>query len=199
MKVIALIAAFIAIVTAAVEVPAAAPWGYEGSLGAHRWGKGYAQCNGKSQSPINIRTNQLASDGVVSEAKAAVEFTWAGLTSLSVELVNKGHTLQIQGDALKAAKTKFLGGAVYELLQVHMHTPSEHHIDGKFTLLELHFVHKNPVTGALAVVGVMFDAKTGASNGILGKIASNVRLFSVNLVYASIIMMGFKDWDLILV
>ena len=44
----------------------------------------------------------------------------------------------------------------YRLLQFHLHTPSEEHIDGKAYPLVAHFVHQHG-DGGLAVVAVLFD------------------------------------------
>jgi carbonic anhydrase len=41
-------------------------------------------------------------------------------------------------------------------VQFHLHTPSEHQINGKVFLMELHFVHKNE-KGELAVVALLMD------------------------------------------
>lgn len=41
-----------------------------------------------------------------------------------------------------------ISGRVYELLQFHFHTPSEHTFDGKHYPMEAHLVHKDVLTGA---------------------------------------------------
>jgi carbonic anhydrase len=55
----------------------------------------------------------------------------------------------------------------FELLQFHLHAPSEHTIGGRSYDLELHLVHKRiPASSALeelGVVGIMFDRKTGGN------------------------------------
>lgn len=46
---------------------------------------------------------------------------------------------------------------LYEPIQFHFHSPSEHTIDGKHLELELHLVHRDKVTKKpAAVVGIMF-------------------------------------------
>ena len=47
-------------------------------------------------------------------------------------------------------------GTEYRLLQFHFHWPSEHTVDGKQYLMELHLVHQNE-HGGLAVVGVLLE------------------------------------------
>jgi len=57
-----------------------------------------------------------------------------------------------------------LDGQTFKLLQFHLHSPSEHRIQGESFALEAHFVHKND-RGELAVVAVLF--REGArSDGI---------------------------------
>ncbi len=55
----------------------------------------------------------------------------------------------------------------YDLQQFHIHTPSEHAIDGKHSPLEIHFVHK-AADGSLAVVGLL--VAPGAANAELEKV-----------------------------
>jgi len=45
-------------------------------------------------------------------------------------------------------------GETFELKQFHMHSPSEHQINGESLPLELHFLHSNDA-GELAVVGML--------------------------------------------
>jgi carbonic anhydrase len=52
--------------------------------------------------------------------------------------------------------------ATYNLLQFHVHTPSEHTIDGKAMDGEAHFVHSNTDGSALLVVGLFLKAKPNA-------------------------------------
>ncbi len=46
-------------------------------------------------------------------------------------------------------------GITYDLLQFHFHAPSEHTIDGEAAPLEIHFVHQDPNSDNLAVVGIL--------------------------------------------
>ena len=47
-------------------------------------------------------------------------------------------------------------GAPYQLLQLHFHEPSEHHLDGIPYAMEMHLVHKNS-QGQILVVGVLIQ------------------------------------------
>jgi carbonic anhydrase len=42
-------------------------------------------------------------------------------------------------------------------LQYHLHSPSEHTINGELFDLELHIVHKDGNGNAAAVIGILFD------------------------------------------
>jgi carbonic anhydrase len=50
----------------------------------------------------------------------------------------------------------------YQLLQFHLHTPSEHTFNGKHYDVELHLVHQS-FEGNLAVIAVFFDRKAGGN------------------------------------
>ena len=78
-------------------------------------------------------------------------------TPLAVE--NNGRVIEVP---YEGGSTLTIGGEVYELLQFHFHSPSEHAFEGggRFPL-ELHAVHRN-AQGELAVVGIMI--RRGAEN-----------------------------------
>ena len=76
-------------------------------------------------------------------------------------MINNGHTIQVNAEPGSAC---LIGGTRYELLQFHLHHPSEHLLGGKNFDLECHFVHRSSA-GALAVSGVFF--RPGATNAAL--------------------------------
>lgn len=132
-------------------------WSYEGKTGPEHWGRlseGFYLCeerNGKLQSPFDIRSTYKI-------ALPDINFNYK---NSSVEVVNNGHTIQVnidKGSAISIPEGNF------ELLQFHFHAPSEYYINGKKYPLALHFVHKNN-DGKLAVVGVIFEE--GGSNPLL--------------------------------
>lgn len=155
------IAAFCALAALPFTVLAAghghAHWGYEGKAGAAHWGSlepGFALCkDGKAQSPINIVTTQAA--------KAALTPIGIGYQATAGEVINNGHTIQVN---LNDAGNASFGHSPYKLLQFHFHSPSEEQIDGKHFPMVAHFVHKN-AEGKLAVVAVLF--KQGKENTAL--------------------------------
>jgi carbonic anhydrase len=68
-----------------------------------------------------------------------------------------------------------LGDRRYDLVQFHLHTPSEHHIDGEYFPMELHLVHQSTDDEPkLLVLGIPFDAtRFPVSSGhTLSKLAS---------------------------
>ncbi len=124
------------------------PWSYTGTRGPTNWGglsSGYRACSvGSQQSPINIDSSIRAQVG-------PLEINWK---NVSAEIVNNGHTIQLnvpEGSTLKH------DGKTYELLQFHFHAPSEHQIDGRTFPMEIHFVHKDVESDALAVLAVLIE------------------------------------------
>lgn len=61
-----------------------------------------------------------------------------------------------EGCALNTLEIPGIAGT-YEALQFHVHTSSEHTIDGSFFGAELHVVHKDPNEDRYAVVGFVID------------------------------------------
>ena len=121
-------------------------WGYSGETGPAYWGElspDYALCaDGSAQSPIDIRhASQLD--------LVDIDFQYGESVN---SIFNNGHTIQVN-----IAPGSFIvyNGISYDLLQFHFHAPSEHSIDGLLAPMEIHFVHKDRNSGALAVVGVM--------------------------------------------
>jgi carbonic anhydrase len=127
-------------------------WDYIGENAPYRWGDmkaDFAACkSGQRQSPIDIR------NPVISEMEPIV-FHYE---ESPLKVLNNGHTIQVE-----IAPGSFIlhGGARYELLQMHFHTPSEERINGRSFAMVAHLVHKS-AQGKLAVVAVLLDA--GASH-----------------------------------
>jgi carbonic anhydrase len=119
-------------------------WGYEGKAAA--WGKldpAWKVCiDGKEQSPIDIEPHASKATPIAFHYKPT-----------AATVVDNGHTLQVN---LAAGSSIEIDGRVFDLLQFHFHTPSEHTIAGEHYPLEVHLVHQGP-TGKLAVIGVLYD------------------------------------------
>ena len=121
-------------------------WGYKGDVGPANWGAlspDYALCaDGSAQSPIDIRA-------AIKLDLVDIGFQYGESAN---NIFNNGHTIQVNIDAGSAI---LYNGIRYELLQFHFHSPSEHTLDGEATPLEIHFVHQDPNSGNLAVVGIL--------------------------------------------
>lgn len=119
-------------------------WDYDGGNGPHQWATlspDYHTCSdGEQQSPIDIDIAQAVD--------APVTFSYG---PVPINLLNNGRTLQ---ETVDGHGTLTLDGQPYRLLQFHLHTPSEHTHAGVPYPMELHMVHRQPATGALAVVGI---------------------------------------------
>jgi carbonic anhydrase len=121
-------------------------WTYSGEHGPEHWGElseAFAECSeGKNQSPIDIV------DPVDGEL-GPIRISYRGSTTA---VLNNGHTLQVDvgpGNSLDAE------GQTFELEQFHLHSPSEHRIQGESFPMEAHFVHLND-RGERAAVAVLF-------------------------------------------
>jgi len=121
-------------------------WTYSGEHGPKHWGElseAFAECSeGKSQSPIDIV------DPIDAEL-GPIGLSYGGS---AVAVLNNGHTLQIDVDPGNSLE---LEGQTFELDQFHLHSPSEHRIQGESFPMEAHFVHHNG-RGERAAVSVLF-------------------------------------------
>ena len=148
--------------TSAVASDAGPEWSYEGKNGPEHWGDlspDFVQCRvGVNQSPVDIT-------GTIDAELPPLKLDYNTYTT---ELINNGHTGQANvepGNYLR------VGGESFELAQFHVHTPSEHQIDGKQFLMEVHFVHTND-KGELAVVAMLIDE--GSPTGEMHKYTSKI-------------------------
>ncbi|MFT3815031.1 MAG: carbonic anhydrase family protein [Acidovorax sp.] len=137
---------------------AQAHWSYHGPTGAAQWGDlepDFATCKlGREQSPIDI----------THAAKADLPAIGFGYARSAAEVVNNGHTIQVN---LDNGGTVQLASGSYQLVQFHFHAPSEEKVNGKAHALVAHLVHRNG-EGKLAVVAVLF--KLGRANPALARV-----------------------------
>lgn len=121
-------------------------WGYAGDIGPKSWSElspDYALCReGKEQSPIDLVWKQP-------ESKTPIQFDYK---PTAYEIVNNGHGIQIN---LENGNTATINGEPYTLFQMHLHSPSEHTISGRWYDAELHLVHRN-ARGEVAMIGVLY-------------------------------------------
>lgn len=136
----------IALLPAAAVATGHAHWAYEGGEGPAHWGtmsEDFAACNGRRQSPIDLK-------GARKDDNEDVSLAWKPFAPI---VLNNGHT--IQAKAAAGNTTKF-ADKTYLLSQMHFHHSSEHSIDGKLSPMEAHFVHEGP-GGKLLVLGVLIN------------------------------------------
>lgn len=142
----------------------AAHWTYAGDTGPTHWGdlsSEWATCKtGTSQSPIDLETKAAAVDAKL----GPIAFKYG---KLPLSILNNGHTVQVPNDKDYSIT---VSGETYKLAQFHLHTPSEHLVNGKPADLELHLVHKSD-KGAFTVVGILF--KKGKENKALAPVFAN--------------------------
>ena len=121
-------------------------WGYDGPSAPAHWAslsEEYATCaNGIQQSPVDIAGYEKASAGPVS-------FSYVGDAAT---VHNDGKFVRVEytpGNAFS------VGQQTFELKSAHLHSPSEHRIDGASFAAELHLVHES-ADEDLAVVALLF-------------------------------------------
>lgn len=79
-----------------------------------------------------------------------------------LEITNNGRTVEVEHHAHSQL---WVDARPFDLLQYHIHSPSEHTVEGERFPLEIHFVHRDG-DGRLAVVGVL--VREGAEEGAAG-------------------------------
>ena len=110
------------------------------------WGGDCA--TGTRQSPVDLT-------GAEPEDLADIELDYQ---PSAVTVANTGHTLEATYGTGSAIG---VDGTWFDLVQFHVHAPSEHTIDGEQAAAELHLVHRDD-EGNLAVIGVLVEK--GAPN-----------------------------------
>ena len=153
-------------------------WGYYGQVSKsmykekksilfpNRWGEhfpGCAQKVGHRQSPVILRS-------IADKPKEKDDVTFGLYPDLNLKIEHNCHT--VQATVTSAEKRKNLrhlriGEGQFELVQFHLHTPSEHVFSKKEGSLnypvEIHFVHVaidkdgNLDSNRLAVIGIFLD------------------------------------------
>ncbi len=122
-------------------------WGYERIVTPEHWSEFAPACSGELQSPINLWSRSVLHS---EQPRLATHYA-----ATRFDVINNGHTLQatpLPGQD----NTIELDGERFTLAQFHVHTPSEHHVDGHEHDMELHLVHVSDA-GRTAVVAVFYD------------------------------------------
>ncbi len=155
------------VVTAAL-VPASAEqhhhWSYSGEGGPSHWAELDAKnavCGeGKSQSPVNIRTQDVR--------RTQLPKLMFNYRSAPLHIIDNGHSVQINVEPGSVLK---VGDKSYQLLQCHFHLPSEELMNGKRSEMVAHLVHRD-TEGKLAVVAVLL--RTGQPNSTVEALWSHL-------------------------
>jgi len=146
-------------------------WGYDGDDGPANWSSlspVYALCgNGQGQSPIALTSGATSNGPSWKFNYGSTRFAVAHHEHVE-DLVDNGHTIQVTVDE---GSSLTLNGTDYTLKQFHVHTPSEHTLDGRNMPMEVHLVHQDSA-GNFAVVGVL--VKEGAANANFAKLVANL-------------------------
>jgi carbonic anhydrase len=138
------------------QVTSSSSFSYEGDSGPAFWSSlnvNWSTCGtGTTQSPVSLSKSTPTSGNPHNLA-----LSWVDLTS-PVELINNGHTFEIEVKTNEAGKDSFVtwDGKQYNLLQFHFHQSSEHHFDKRSYPLEMHLVHQS-TDGNLLVIGIFLD------------------------------------------
>lgn len=125
-------------------------WSFSGSNGPEFWhlvvdtnGEPYTTCKyGQTQSPIDIPAASLTTTDLTN-----VDFQYQTTDVKSTNLGYSIYGFDIQTDPNNQSQTAtnqiVVNGIASELEQIHLHTPSDHRIDGKLYDGSMHFVHKD--------------------------------------------------------
>lgn len=152
---------------------AAQPGGEHGAAWSYLlpqcWGQEYPSCHGTRQSPININTGDIRAQG---DHTISPIYKYATVDNPTIQ--NNGHALQVDGNFGTFA---YSDSETYDALQLHIHFPSEHAVDGVLAAAELHIVHQLCIEGDCAqgsstenllVIALMFDlTSTGDGSEIM--------------------------------
>ena len=137
-------------------------WQFGDGVDDERWSlvnSDYSLCDvGLNQSPIDLGSPNARADVALSTSYGET----TGTLSVAREKVQVNFPVGM---------TMNSGGTVFNLVQVHFHTPAEHALNGERQPLVAHFVHATE-GGRLGVLGVMFEE--GAANSALDAIVPHI-------------------------
>lgn len=142
----------------------------EGGAGPSHWANlpiennhcgGTLMTSGYGQSPVAIFDKQECETDMNAYSFQGGDCTWDDLifTIGSHGLkVSKGRSCSLGSMAIPQTSNSF------DALQLHVHTSSEHTIDGQFYEAELHVVHQETTGESGAVLGMMLSSSEGAED-----------------------------------
>lgn len=139
---------------------APADWDYEHSKSQNAGPKA-GKHKGKTQSPINIITKKT-----ILAPLPDIGFQYS---ALEMTVVNTGRTVDV---VETGNNTIAINNTTYAFQQLHFHAHSEHAINGQFSAMEMHLVHKNVTTGKTVVLGVFIEP--GEQNTLFQQVLDNL-------------------------
>jgi carbonic anhydrase len=165
----ALFSAAVAVLFAASPGTAGAQaWNHDPAspVGPPAWGDvavPFGTCGTAARGEVGVRQSPIDIVGARAAAVVAPAFAYAP-TPFVIE--NTGHVIEVP--VAPGSKLTF-GSDVYDLVQFHFHTPSEHTVNGRPSSMELHLVHRDAL-GNLAVVGVLLEVGRAPTNKLIDQI-----------------------------
>ncbi|KAG0288704.1 hypothetical protein BGZ96_007545 [Linnemannia gamsii] len=158
-----------------------APWDYGADRGGpSHWGildPIYVTCDkGLEQSPVDINADTLSR--FVTCASKPMTFDYKPDKDVVAHF--NGHAVEMDWTPSANAhnNTITIGKKVFNLVQFHFHTPSEHRINGHHADAELHLVHRSPIDQSLAVVGVLLKAQAKKRQQLKGSLCNDPSAYS---------------------
>ncbi|KAF1782908.1 Carbonic anhydrase, alpha-class [Phytophthora cactorum] len=124
------------------------------ALSPSEWAGGYPACGGLKQSPIDITDPSCAA----SYEPSPVSFA-GSCPNYNMTVASDSYMAAVDGGNCTVTVKK----ETYKYAQFHVHTPSEHTIDGKAFDGEIHFVHKKADGSGALVIG-LFLKKTNEAD-----------------------------------
>ncbi|CAF3492226.1 unnamed protein product [Rotaria sp. Silwood1] len=131
------------------------------------WSETYPSCAGHSQSPINIKTACT-----IYQIFTPFNFSLAYNLNYTFKLLNNGHTIVGTYNGNDSSPFILTGGGLngtFEFSNFHLHwdenskSGSEHQVNGVKLTGEIHFVHINPETKVVAVLGIFMHSSQNTS------------------------------------
>jgi len=120
---------------------------------------------GKTQSPIDIRSNSIYRSSVKPVFKYTDVEIPKDATESPVKIEYKDGAIRIKVDTFGNVIT--LDGNVFNAKEIIFHTPSQHKLDGRNSDLEVEIIHIGESKDVIAqhlVLNLLFDAKPGVYN-----------------------------------
>jgi len=117
---------------------------------------------GREQSPINLESSRVVSRPDLGRLEfepgklSKIVMTWTGHNQV---LAPSEHP---ENDPSSFIHSQL--GEPYHLIQYHLHTPSEHTLDGVYYDAEVHLVHMNEAKNTLAVIGIFVKQSNDSSS-----------------------------------